>query len=361
MPGGDELAVHARERAVVDGELHLNGRRINGHERERRAVLGIRDGFADEDFLEAGQADNVASVGLLDFNALHALEMENGGGLGTGLLAVAVEADNGIPNLDFARDNFTEGNAPEVIRIIEVRHEHFEALSGVGARRRDVLDNGVEERLHGAAGVVQFQLGKAVLGAGVNDGEIKLLVRGVQRHEQLKHLVQDLVRQGIFAVNFVDDHDGFRAGFERLAKDKTGLGLRTFGGVHHEEHAVNHVHDALDLAAEIGVAGGINDVDVVVLVFESGVFGANGDAFFTLEIHGIHHALFGGLVGAKGAGLFEQAINERRFAMVNMGNDGDVPNVFHNLIVQSSRIACQRHRKGQAFIRLIKRLQSPAP
>ncbi len=51
MPGGDELAVHARERAVVDGELHLNRGRINGHERERGAVLRVRDGFADEDLL----------------------------------------------------------------------------------------------------------------------------------------------------------------------------------------------------------------------------------------------------------------------------------------------------------------------
>jgi hypothetical protein len=77
----------------------------------------------------------------------------------------------------------------------------------------------------------------------------------VQRDEQIKHLVQHLVRIGVVAVNFVDDHDRFGAGFQRLAQDEAGLGLRAVGGIDHQQHAVDHVHDALDFAAEVGVAG----------------------------------------------------------------------------------------------------------
>ena len=108
--------------------------------------------------------------------------------------------------------------------------------------------------------------------------------------------------------------------------------LRAVGGVHHQQHAVNHVHDALDLAAEIGVAGGVHDVDVVNLVFEGGVLGADGDALFLFQIHGIHQAFVGGfmLVGAESAGLLEQAIHERCLAVVNVRDDGDVPDVLHN-------------------------------
>ena len=41
MPRGDELAVLPGQRAVVDGELHLNGRRINRHERQRLRASGL--------------------------------------------------------------------------------------------------------------------------------------------------------------------------------------------------------------------------------------------------------------------------------------------------------------------------------
>ncbi len=36
------------------------------------------------------------------------------------------------------------------------------------------------------------------------------------------------------------------------------------------------------------------------------------------------------LVGAEGAGLLEQAVHERRLAVVNVRDDGDVSNVLHN-------------------------------
>jgi hypothetical protein len=71
---------------------------------------------------------------------------------------------------------------------------------------------------------------------------------------------------------------GFAPGLERFAQHEPRLRLRTIGRIHHEQHAINHVHDALDFPAEIGVAGSIHDVDVVILVFERGVLGADGDA-----------------------------------------------------------------------------------
>ena len=183
-------------------------------------------------------------------------------------------------------------------------------------------------------------LGVTVLGRAIDERKIQLLVRGVERHEQFKNLVEHLLRVRVLAVNLVDDHNRLGAGFERLAEDEARLRLRAFGGVHHQQHAVNHVHDALDLAAEIGVAGRVHDVDVVILVFERGVLGADGDALFLFQIHRIHHALLGGLVlvGAEGAGLLEQAIHERRLAVVHVRDDGDVSNVLHNL--KPSRVVC---------------------
>ncbi len=136
---------------------------------------------------------------------------------------------------------------------------------------------------------------------------------------------------GVFAINLVDDDDGLGAGFEGLAQNEAGLRLRAFRGVHHEQHAVDHVHDALDFAAEIRVAGGVHDIDVEILVFESGVFGADGDAFLAFQVHGIHEpfSLGFGLVGAERAGLLQKAIDERCLAVVHVRDDGDITNMLH--------------------------------
>ena len=167
----------------------------------------------------------------------------------------------------------------------------------------------------------------------IDERKIQLLVRRVERHEQFKNLVQNFFRVRVLAVNLVDDHDRLRAGFQSLAQNEARLRLRAFGGIHHEQHAVNHVHDALDLAAEIRVAGRVHDVDVVILVFERGVFGADGDALFLFQIHRIHQAFLRRLVlvGAEGAGLLEQTIHERGLAVVNVRDDGDISDVLHKI------------------------------
>ena len=44
------------------------------------------------------------------------------------------------------------------------------------------------------------------------------------------------------------------------------LGHRPLSGVHEQDDAVDHLEYALDLAAEVGVARGVDDVDFIILV-----------------------------------------------------------------------------------------------
>ena len=209
----------------------------------------------------------------------------------------------------------------------------METFAGLGARRRNELHNGVVQRFHRGGGIGQFHLGVALFGGAIDEGEIELLIGGVQGHEQFEHLVEDLLGIGVVAVNLVDDHDGLGAGFKGLAQHEAGLRLRTFGGIHHEQHAVDHVHDTFDFAAEIRVSGSIHNVDVVVLVFERGVLGADGDALFFFKVHRIHQAfhLGFGLVGAERAGLFEQAVHQGGLAVINVRDNSDVADMLHKL------------------------------
>ena len=72
------------------------------------------------------------------------------------------------------------------------------------------------------------------------------------------------MRPGVGAVDLVDDDDRLEAVLERLAQHEPRLRQRPFGGVDEQEHAVGHAQDALDLAAEVGVAGRVDQVDLDV-------------------------------------------------------------------------------------------------
>src|SRR3546814_20932659 len=70
-----------------------------------------------------------------------------------------------------------------------------------------------------------------------------------------------LFRSRVATVDLVDDDDRLEAECEPLAGDELGLRHRAFGGVDEQDDAVDHAEDTLDLAAEIGVTRGIDDVD----------------------------------------------------------------------------------------------------
>ena len=81
---------------------------------------------------------------------------------------------------------------------------------------------------------------------------------------------------------------------------------------------------ALDLAAEVGVAGRVDDVDLDALVDDRGVLGHDGDAALALQVVGVHHALGDLLVVAEDVALAEHAVDQGRLAVVDVGDDRDV-------------------------------------
>ena len=107
--------------------------------------------------------------------------------------------------------------------------------------------------------------GRARPGVGVEDRELELILGGVEVDEEVVDLVQDLGRARVRAVDLVDDHDRRQPRLQRLLEHEAGLGQRAFGGVDQQEHPVDQRQRALDLGAEVGVAGGVDDVDVDVL------------------------------------------------------------------------------------------------
>ena len=119
-----------------------------------------------------------------------------------------------------------------------------------------------------------------------------------------------------------------------LGQDEAGLGHGALGGVNQQDNTVDHLQDTLHLAAEVGVAGGVHDVDLDVAVLHGGVLGGDGDTALTLQVVGVHDAVGHSLVLTVNAGLLEQLVHQGGLAVVNVGNNGYVSDL---IILHDSR------------------------
>ncbi len=158
--------------------------------------------------------------------------------------------------------------------------------------RGDMAEHQIEQRLH-ALVLGAFGRGRhpAFFRRAVEDREVELLVARVERGKQVEHLVHHLGRPRVRAIHLVDEDDGLETHAQRLRHHEFGLRQRALGGVDQHQRAVHHIEDALDLAAEIGVARRVDDVDTRALPDDRGHLGEDGDAALALEIVGIHGAL----------------------------------------------------------------------
>ena len=107
------------------------------------------------------------------------------------------------------------------------------------------------------------------------------------------------MRSCVFSVDLINDNDRLEFVLQRLAQNKARLRLRPIVRIDNKQHAVNHFHDPLDFAAEIGVTGRIDDVNSVAVPLKGRVLRANRNSFLTLEIHRIHYAFLDLLIGAE--------------------------------------------------------------
>jgi len=116
---------------------------------------------------------------------------------------------------------------------------------------------------------------------------------------------------------------------QRLAQDKARLGHRPVVGVDDQQNAVDHLEDAFDFTAEIGVSGCVNNIDACIAVANGGVFRQDGDtalAFQVVRVHDLADHLF---VFPKHAALPKQGVDDRGLAVVDMGDDRNVTQLVH--------------------------------
>ena len=168
----------------------------------------------------------------------------------------------------------------------------------------------------------------AVSSGAVDNRAFELFVVGVEIEQKLQHLIYDLLRSCVGTVGLIYDNNDLVTKFKRLLEHEPCLRHSALEAVHKQENAVYHFKDTLDLAGEIGMSGGIDDVDLYVLVCDGGVFGEYRYSAFTLKGVAVHYAVNDSLIFAVNAALFEHFVNQCGLAVVDMGNYRDISEIF---------------------------------
>ena len=174
-----------------------------------------------------------------------------------------------------------------------------------------MLQDEIEQGRHAVLRTVRTIGHPALFRRTVENREIELLVGGVERGEQIEHFVDDLAHPRIRLIDLVDRDNWPQANFQRLANDEFGLRHGPFGGIHQNDRPIDHGQNALHLAAEIGMAGRIDDIDPRVFPGNRRGLGHDRDPTLFFEIVRIHDPLGDPLILPEGAGLLEQAVDER--------------------------------------------------
>ena len=243
-------------------------------------------------------------------------------------LAVHVERVDRLVDLDRARLDAAGQDAADEIVAVEQRREEGEGRLFVEAGRRNMRHDRLEQRLERAFARVGAFGGIAAAARGIKDREIKLFVIGVERQEQFEHFVEHFGGARVAAVDLVDDDDRLEAERQRLAGHELGLRHRAFGRIDEQDDAVDHRQDPLDLAAEVGVARRVDDVDArrigAFAPLDRGALGENREPAFLFQVIGIHGSFFDTLVVAESARLAEKLVDEGRLAMVDVCDNRNI-------------------------------------
>ena len=347
---GDLCALDAAsQRGGVNTDGHGDRRIVHLDQRQGLGVLSVGEGFTNGDVLDTSHCDDFAGASGLCGNTLKSLGSQQLRDADVLDFAVVTCPCNGLALLQGAVEDTDQCQTTQERGGVQVGHVCLQNLVGVVGGGGHVLDDGLEQRLKvvvvgqlAVCGLVQgcsASLTGCVHHRNVQHSvqvQVGNLVRQVrcQAEQQVHGLANDLVDTGVGAVNLVHHEDHGQLSSQCLTQHEAGLGQRTFGCVHEQHNAVNHGQAALHLATEVGVAGGVNNVNGDGLtvggravVEHGGVLRQNGDALFLFEVAGVHDSVFNICVGREGVGLLQHRVDDGGLAVVNVCHDGHIAKV----------------------------------
>ena len=194
---------------------------------------------------------------------------------------------------------------------------------GVAGGRREVSDDLVQERLHAEAGLARHP--QAVLGLAA---------------DQLGQLLGELLGLGRRQVDLVEHRDDRELVLHGEVEVRQGLRLDPLCGVDEQHGSLARGEGAGDLVGEVDVPGGVDHVQgvrrAVELPGHADGLGLDGDAALALDVHAVE-VLRAHRPGVDHTGDLEHPVGERRLAVVDVGDDAEVPDQLRRRCVRLQR------------------------
>ena len=181
------------------------------------------------------------------------------------------------------------------------------------ARRRKLVDDRLQHILDADA-----RLGRDHHGLGSVEAN------------HLLNLFPDALRLGGRQVDLVQHHHDLVVVVDGLVDIGERLRLDALRGVDHKQRALAGRQRPRHLIGEVDMARRVDEVQYIILAVPGAVvephrLGLDGDAAFALDVHRIEHLLLARhLARVEPARHLDEAVGERRFAVVDMGNDGKI-------------------------------------
>jgi len=275
-----------------------------GHRVTDASVAQLLDAADDESHLARGEPIAAARLGCEHADLLHQVGRTGG------------HQQDLVLRLDDAVDHPHQHHHADVVVEPGVDHERLQRRLGAAPGRRHASDDALEDLVDAHAG----------LGAGQHG------VVGVDADDVLD-LLPGTVRIGLRQVHLVQHRQHFYAELDGRVAVGHRLRLHALRGVDHQQRALAGGQRSAHLVAEVHVPRGVDQIKVVALpvgahVLQRGGLGFDGDAALALQVHRIEDLRLHLAVGQAAATL-DQAVGERRLAVVDVGDDREVTDVLH--------------------------------
>jgi len=149
--------------------------------------------------------------------------------------------------------------------------------------------------------------------------------------DQVGHGAAVQLRVGGRQVDLVEHRDDLEVALDGQVGVGERLGLDPLARVDHQQRALARGQAARHLVREVDVAGRVDQVELVGLTVRRRVvhphgLGLDGDAALALQVHGVEH-LAAHVALRHRAGALEDAVRQRRLAVVDVGDDAEVADV----------------------------------
>ena len=344
VPRGEVLPL-AGQRRVVDGEEHAqsvgSSTSIRG---KATGLLGVGDRVADVDGAQPDDGDDVAGLGRLRPRCGPACRRPSR----------CRSSPATVTSPALIRTAFCPRlTRPATIRPIAIRPTYSEkssvvqsirnGLSGSTTGPGTLLDDHVEERLDVSRRGVGIVRGEAGLARGEDVGKIELIFAGPLLDERVEDLVRAL-RSGrasgrsILLITTIGRM--WQANALRSTNLVCGIGPSKASTRTRAPSAICSVRSTSPpKSAWPGVS---MMLILIVAVVDGDVLGQDRDAALALQIVGVEDPLALELRGPELPRLAEHRVDQRRLAVVNVGDDGHVSDVVASL----HGFCVRRHRGG---------------